>query len=283
MCSALALAAGCGTRMLLHMETKPLGNGLVLFEGGAGNSTALLHGDDVFLVDTKMGDFALRLQRELEEDGADRSVRRVLLTHAHVDHTLGLQRFHEVGVVLLQTNALRRMQARESSFLRDQTYAVVEDHVTLQLGGEEVRIFHPGVAHTDGDLCAYFPSRKLLIAGDLWNHGLEPEADFRYGGNILALRKAYDVLLALDFDKVIPGHGSVGTKADVQRNRDYLMAMEAAVWEAIRRGDTEEDAVKKVTMAEWPEYDPVPFYATRELNVRMMYRTLKTGPDSAHE
>lgn len=284
MCSLVALSLGCGARMLLHMEPKPLSPHAVFYEGGGGNSTALFHGREAFIVDAKLGDYALRLQRSIEEPeggAVAREVKRVLLTHAHLDHTYGLRRFQNVGAVLVHPNCKRRLVADGDGWLRAQPYVEVEGAVTLMLGEERVEIFHPGVAHTDGDLAAYLPRQKLLIAGDLWNNGLEPEADFRFGGDLRGLLRAYDRLLELPFEEVLPGHGSRGTRAQVQQARDYLKAMEDAVRAAVAKGLDEEQTVNAVTLTEWPEYQPVPAYASRELNVRMMWRSLKAEAGAA--
>jgi cyclase len=151
----------------------------------------------------------------------------------------------------------------------------VEDAINLELGGETVHVFHPGVAHTDGDLAAFLPKRKLLIAGDLWNNGYEPEADPRYGGDLRGLKRAYDRMLELPFEEVLPGHGSKGTRAQVEEVRRYLQAMEDAVAAAVAQGLDEEQTVAEVKLADWPPYQPIPRMASREGNVRMMWRSLK--------
>lgn len=276
MCSVLALETGCGARTFLHMARKPLGEGAQFFEGGGGNSTALLHGEEAFVVDAKLADFALRLQREIEEPerGVAHVVKRILLTHAHADHANGLLRFTNVGAVIVHVNCRRRLVEQRQPWLQSQPYVEVEDAINLELGGETVHVFHPGAAHTDGDLAAYLPKRKLLIAGDLWNSGYEPEADPRYGGDIRGLLRAYDRLLLLPFEEVLPGHGGKGTRKQVEQARDYLRAMESAVRAAVERGLDEEQTAEEVKLAEWPPYTPIPVMANRTLNVRMMWRSL---------
>ena len=279
MCSLLALPLGCSARVFLHMEGKPLGENAVFYEGGGGNAVALFHGREAFLVDAKLMDFAQRLQRAVEapEGGAGREVKRIMLTHAHADHVNGLSRFEHLGAVIVHVNCKKRLLAEEKDWLRAQPYVEVEEAINLELGAESVHIFHPGRGHTDGDLAAYLPRRKLLIAGDLWNNGFEPEADPRYGGDIRALGYAYDRLLLHPFEVVLPGHGGSGTRAELQKTRDYLKAMEDGVVAAVAQGMSEEQTVASVTLAQWPDYIPIPVMANRKLNVRMMWRSVSAG------
>ena len=88
-----------------------------------------------------------------------------------------------------------------------------------------------GGGHTDGDLVALLPGRRLLVAGDLINNGLEPYCDVRFGGDILELSRTLPRLMALDFDQLVPGHGKVMTRAQAQRVTDYVVTLEQVVRE----------------------------------------------------
>jgi len=259
------------------MARRPLGEGLVFFQGGAGNAVAVAHGRELLLVDTKMWDYARQLQREVETppDGTLKQVKRILLTHAHLDHVGGVDRFSHAGAVLLHAGALRRLRADGKASAVP--YVEVTEAVTLQLDGEEVRVFHPGVGHTDGDLVALLPGRGVLVTGDLFCAGLEPSADPTYGGSLRALRPTLERLLREQFDTVLGGHGPAGTRADLQAKRDYLAALERAAVAARERGLTGDAAVRQVLVAlkEIAEYEPIPLRASRESNARQMLKELE--------
>ncbi len=79
-----------------------------------------------------------------------------------------------------------------------------EDRMTLWLGGREIRLLHPGRAHTAGDVLVYLPQERVLASGDFFN------------GYVGYLGDAYvdewadslERLAALDFETVVPGHGA---------------------------------------------------------------------------
>lgn len=277
----LALGAGCGSRMFLYVTPVVLAKDLRVYLGGGGNTLALLHRGEALVVDPKTGDATLRVRHEVQEE-LGRRVRRILLTHHHAAHSGGLGAFREVGAVLVHPRSRARLEDHgEKNAGWQPAWVEVDREVGLLLGEEEVRVLHLGVGHTDGDLVALLPARKLLLAGDLFLNGYEPWCDVTAGGNLLELRRTLERVLALPFEQVLPGHGELGTREQVQRYRDYLVEMEAQVRRAIARGLEEEQVARAVTLPEYGELRPLPLLGTdRAGNVRQMFRAVKEGDKS---
>jgi len=76
----------------------------------------------------------------------------------------------------------------------------------------------------------------------------------------------------LDFDILVPGHGTIGKKAHVERFRGYLEDLKAAVQEQVQKGASVEEAKKTVKL---PKYEQWQRYADWfPENVEGMYRYL---------
>ena len=275
--AVLGLVAGCGAGTFLYVTPEVLEKDLRVYLGGGGNSLVLLHSGGALLVDPKLvGAPALRVRHEVQDE-LGREVQRLLLTHHHADHAGGRGAFRDVGAVLVHPRARARLEGHSwNPEWVPPPWVEVEREVRLLLGKkeEEVQVLFLGVGHTDGDLVAFFPARRLLVAGDLFLNGYEPLVDVAAGGDLLLLRKTLERLLELPFDRVLPGHGPMGTRAQVQRYRDYLAQMETQVRQALARGVSEEQAAREVTLPEYGELKPIPFGPDRSANVRQMFRAV---------
>ena len=92
------------------------------------------------------------------------------------------------------------------------------------------------------------------------------------GGMIHASEKALSV--ADESTKIIPGHGQMGSKADLQKYRDMLSAIRDKVATLKTSGASEQEAIaKKPTM----DFDPVwskGFFVNGDVFTGLVYRTL---------
>ncbi len=299
----------CGAGAFLHMERRPIDDGVRVWLGGGGNSTVIVDGGGALLVDPKMLGFSRRLRAEVEGE-LGRQVRRMVLTHSHGDHAGGAGEFRHAGAVMVHPRTRARLMAEDGTCgaagerveakgppgfdpprqplfegARGSTarplcalpYVEVSREVSLLVGGEEVRVWHPGVGHTDGDLVALLPARALLVAGDLVLNGYLPRIDDEAGGDPLAFGRTLDAVLELPFERVVPGHGELGDREIVERTRTYLKGLEEDVRRARAEGLGEDAAAKSVGLR--PEVEAwgwrfIPGEGQAG-NVRLMWRALE--------
>ena len=160
-------------------------------------------------------------------------IRYLLNSHHHGDHVSG-----NVNLAALGIDIIAHRRIRENFLRLKQPGApniVFEDQGGVFLGGVEVRMYHLGRGHTNGDTVIHFPDLRAIHMGDLVIDGM-PVIDYAGGGSALAFVKTIDNLLALDFDTAIPGHGKVMTRPEVQAYRNRFETMNQRMRELIKKG-----------------------------------------------
>ncbi|MFO7191862.1 MULTISPECIES: MBL fold metallo-hydrolase [Thermocrispum] len=154
----------------------------------------------------------------------------VVVTHAHFDHCLGTAAFPGAEVW-----AHERCRVDERVFVERAEYYPgappvrlvqpthrVREAAELDLGGQTVRLVHPGRAHTDHDLAVHVPDARVLFTGDLVEQGADPSIGPDSFPQLWP--HALDELLRLDAATFVPGHGDPVDRAFVERQRDLLSA-----------------------------------------------------------
>lgn len=127
--------------------------------------------------------------------------------------------------------------------------------ITLDLGGKSVEIIDFGFAQTGGDLFVWEPVAKVLWTGNPIIT-VKPSLPWLLDGHLLetleTLKKVYD-FLPRDA-RIVPGHGSVMGRDDLQWHIDYLETVKQQVQAAIDDGLTLEQTVERVKMSEFGGY-----------------------------
>ena len=199
---------------------------------------------------------AAELETLLRARGAP-PVTHVVLTHHHTDHALGAGYFAQRGAeVVAHAEAAARMAKEHPALIAErrrdaevgelfepaEPYApsrLVVDGFAFEAGGLRFDVFHPGHAHTPGDLCVYAPALRVLVSGDLVSTGYHPNLE---DADVAGLRGALERLLSLPFQTLVPGHGRVGGREGVEDQLRYLDRARAIVTEAAESAGGDEIA-----------------------------------------
>jgi cyclase len=231
------------------------------------NSTFLVSDRGVLVVDPGLNDEEGRkLLNEIRKISSQ-PVRWIVNTHYHPDHRGGNSGLSE-DAVIISTAFTREQVLRDGKSHTPSDYAInetldnqaasVNKDLVLYLGSHEVRIYHPGPAHTRGDLVVYFPDQHAVSTGDLF---LNNSCPFMDDGDMENWVAALDHILVLPVDHVVPGHFAVAEKQDLRRFRDYLAALRDQVAGMVRQGKTLEqvkaslDVRKFNGLRQFPQYE----------------------------
>ncbi|WP_020494683.1 MBL fold metallo-hydrolase [Sciscionella marina] len=132
------------------------------------------------------------------------------------------------------------------------TYATrtFTEQLRLDIGGTTVELHCLGPAHTEGDSVVLVPGEGVLYAGDLLFIGGTP---ISWAGPVTNWIAACDRMLAMDADRIVPGHGPVTDKNGVREVRDYLEWVHTEAVERHRRGMSAEDAMRDISLGRFAE------------------------------
>ncbi len=247
--AAGAMLVAGGQQPALPLETTEVAADLYVISGRGGNVAARITPDGVLLVD---GMFERSHAEIMERVGAltTQPIRYVLGTHHHGDHMGGNLPMSRHARIIAHENVRTNMVIGEQAAPPS---IVFTEQTSVFLGEVEVQMHYMGRGHTDGDAIIVFPDLATIHAGDLFVAGT-PFIDYENGGSSADWIGALDGILALDFDTVIPGHGPVMTKDDVQIFRDRFVTLRRRMTQLIQQGVPTEALVTRLQTHDlaWP-------------------------------
>jgi cyclase len=178
----------------------------------------------------------------------------VLLTHYHSDHANGVAGYVTAdehpeirATEITRSEVLARNKpadADRTAALRDAVLMSPTDVAAFDLGGRGLRIV-PQLGHTDSDVALELDDPNLVFCGDLfWNAMFPNYVDAipsKLSTSVRALRDAKAATY-------VPGHGSVGTPADLDRYVAMIDDVEAAARRAHDAGVSAHDAAAAYTL-----------------------------------
>ncbi len=247
----------------------------VLFRG---DTAALLV--DPGLTPERMEEFSAAARSVL-----DVPIRYIVLTHWHPDHAMGMTCTDHGDREVIAHPATRLALAERAAVIARQLVRgcrvtlpehVVSSSLTVDLGSHVIRIFHPGPAHTKGDLVVWSAAEGTLAAGDLFMNGSSPSMG---EGSTTGWITALDSLLALGPKRIVPGHFAAGDPTDVRLFRDYLASELHQVKALLARGVSPESVGARIVPGRFASFRQFPrFDATFAANAAAIARELTRLP-----
>ena len=234
-----------GVQAQNSLSIEQVKDGLYAIMGSGGNVGVRVTSEGVILIDDKFPQNFAEIQ-ELVGQVSDQTVRYVLNTHHHGDHSGGNVEYINIAEIIAHQNARDNMvRGNQDAPPR----VVFSDQTAVYLGGIEVRAFYMGRGHTNGDAVIYFPDLRTVHGGDLL-HGTAPFIDYGNGGSSEGWVATMNNILALDFDTAIPGHGAIMDRSDVVNFRNQMEAVRARMADLIRSGMPKNEASDRIRTQE---------------------------------
>jgi cyclase len=264
---ALALAAPLQAQQQdfskVEVKAEKVAEGVYMLTGAGGNIGLSIGKSGSLVIDDQyapLSDKILAMIKTLSPD----PVRFVVNTHWHGDHTGGNENLARTGAFLVaHENVRKRMGSEQFIALFNQKVpaspeaalpvVTFAEGVSFHWNGDEVRAYHVAPAHTDGDTVVQFVKADVVHMGDCFFNGNYPFIDTSSGGKVDGVVAAADRVLAgvSERTRIIPGHGPVASKADLQAYRDTLKAIRDRVAKLKAEGKTKEAAVAAKPSAEF--------------------------------
>jgi len=249
----------------MTMRAERLGPGLVVMSGFTnGNILALSGPDGTLLVDAQSARRAPLADSVLAAMGAP-PVRWIINTHYHGDHVDGDPLWRARGAGIIGQERLPVQMAKDTVITNwgewHRTPAdpaafptrTFRDTLSLEFDGQSIRLVHIPAAHTDGDAIVWLPDANLMHIGDLFEHGAPPFIDWWAGGRVEGMLAGVDwgLVHSDGATRIVPGHGAVGSRAELLAYREMLFGLAARVADGIRAGQSLADIQAAQPAAPW--------------------------------
>jgi cyclase len=246
----------------VQIQTERLTPNLYMLIGEGGNIALSIGADGSVLVDTQFAPLNAKILAAVRAAGGS-DVKYVINTHWHGDHTGGNEPLGLAGATIIaHDNVLARMSTEQFMAAFNQRVppapaaarpvVTFPSRTTFHLNGDVVQVVHVRNAHTDGDSIVHFTSSNVIHTGDTYMKDVYPFIDVGSRGSIDGFIASADAVLSRSDanTKIIPGHGALADRADMQRFHDMLVAVRGKIQALIDQGMSEDEVVAARPTAE---------------------------------
>lgn len=176
----------------------------------------------------------------IAETSGPKPVRYLLNTHTHYDHV-----------------ALNDLFVRKwgTEIINARTREIPERGIWLEGAGRRAHMLPMPDAHTDEDCIVWVPQDRVLLVGDIFGWGLIPLTRNVRSDSFAHLVEVYQRLADYQPEHVIPGHGPLCGRAELQRFVEYLHWLKNECLQAAAENLSDEQAAERIPppadMAHW--------------------------------
>ncbi len=245
------------------VSTEKVTDSIYMITGRGGNVGLFFGEDTTILIDDKFAPLAKPIIASVAEI-TDSPVEYLLNTHFHGDHTGGNEHFGKTGAIIVAHDNVRKtlstggeIKAFNSTFEAKADVGLpsitFNDRMVFHVNNETVSLQHYPSAHTDGDGVIYFEKENVIHAGDIFFNGVYPFVDIGNGGSVQGVISAVEKMLekANGKTKIIPGHGPLSNRADLEAYLDMLKITLKRVADMKAQGLSRQEVLAKAPTADY--------------------------------
>jgi len=267
-----------GSQEEVSFTTEKVSRDVYAIIGPGGNIAVLKGGDALLVVDANYAKTADAIMTEIRKV-SPLPIRYLINTHYHGDHTGGNAIIGKGAEIIshakCKASFLKTLKPEESPENLGAAQKTYETEMTLQLGGETIRLLYFGPGHTSGDTVVVFEKAQVIHTGDLFFHGLPPYIDVMDGSDTGNWVKTIGKLAEKYPDyRIIPGHGTVTTMPEFMKFGDYLRYLRNEVAAAIKAGKSKEEAMESIDLSAFAYIQDMGDFLTKKKNIEWIYMEL---------
>lgn len=153
-----------------------------------------------------------------------------------------------------------------------------QHRLDLDVAGRSVELIEVGPAHTQGDVIVHVPDSSTVYTGDILFIGGAPIV---WAGPLSNWVAACDLMLSMNVETVVPGHGPITDATGITEVRDYLSFVDTEAAGRHAAGIDAFDAARDIgaMLGADERFDELREYGRIAVNVDTVYRSL----DDSHE
>ena len=230
-------------------------DGIYMLQGEGGNVGVSVGEDGTFIIDDQYAEMTAKLLTAIKSLSGE-APKFLINTHWHGDHAGGNENFGRKGAIIVAHENVRESLKVEKSIPAFNMHkppspkealpvVTFRQQMSLHFNGDDVRLFHVANAHTDGDAVVYFERANVIHTGDTFFNGFYPFIDTASGGSLAGMIAASAAILEManEQTRIIPGHGPLATRADLQTYHDMLVQAETAIGSLVKAGKSADEVV----------------------------------------
>jgi glyoxylase-like metal-dependent hydrolase (beta-lactamase superfamily II) len=236
----------------VEIQTIPVAEDLYMLVGQGGNIGLSIGDDGAMIVDTQYAPLTDKIQAAVTAAGGG-NIQLVVNTHWHGDHSGGNANFGNAGALIMAHNNVRVRLAADNTDPAGFPKISYDEGARLNWNGNVIDLIHVLPAHTDGDTIVHFRNLNAFHMGDTFFNGVYPFIDVNSAGSFNGLIAAGEMVIGLanDDTTIIPGHGALADKADLEEWIGILKTIRGRFQSLIDDGASADEVVAAGVTREW--------------------------------